>query len=149
MTNVAAAIGLAQVERVDLQLAKRREIAGWYQEELAGIPGISWQIEQEWARHVWWMFTAVVDEEFAPDRDAVIAQLGTKGIEARRVVYPMHQLPMYQEAAKHDQFPVADRIAGRGINLPTWAGLTRDDVHFVCKSLRECAAPRSVAVGAQ
>jgi perosamine synthetase len=68
-----------------------------------------------------------------------MARLQQKGIETRRVVYPMHQLPPYQEAGRHQRFPVADRLSARGINLPTWAGVTRDDVQFVSKSLLECA----------
>jgi perosamine synthetase len=140
MTNIAAAIGLAQLERVDWQLARRAEVVSWYRRELDGVSGLSWQQEKDWARHVWWMFTVVLDDAFGADRDHVMVQLGEKGIETRRVVYPMHQLPPYAEAGKLQQFPVADRLSARGINLPTWAGVSRDDVHFVCQNLRECAS---------
>ena len=143
MTNVQAAIGLAQVERVDWQLERRREVVSWYREELAGVPGITWQQEKDWARHVWWMFTAVLGDEFGADRDAVMTRLQQRGIETRPVVYPMHQLPLYQDAARDARFPVADRLSARGLHLPTWAGLTREDVRFVCQSLLECAAPAS------
>jgi perosamine synthetase len=145
MTNLQAAIGLAQVERVDWQLERRREVVSWYREELDGADGITWQQERDWARHVWWMFTAVFGDEFGSDRDAVSAQLQKQGIETRRVVYPMHQLPPYQDAARREQFPVADRLAARGLNLPTWAGVTREDVHFICRSLLESRRRREAA----
>jgi perosamine synthetase len=140
MTNIQAAIGLAQVERVDWQLARRAEVVQWYREGLAGAPGIEWQQERDWARHVWWMFTAVLGDEFGADRDDVIEKLKLKGIETRRVVYPMHQLPPYEYAAKTGTFPVADRLSARGINLPTWAGINREDVEYICESLLELSA---------
>jgi perosamine synthetase len=137
MTNIQAAIGLAQIERVDWQLGRRRELASWYAEDLAGVPGLAWQHERDWARHVWWMFTAVLDDQF-PDRETVMAHLRQRGIEARGVTYPLHQLPPYQDVARGARFPVADRLSARGINLPTWAGLSRDDVRFITQSLLEC-----------
>jgi perosamine synthetase len=137
MTNIQAAIGVAQMERVDWQLARRKEVVSWYQEELKGWEGITWQQTKGWARHAWWMFTAVLGQEMDVDRDAVIAAMKERSIETRPVVYPMHQLPPYREAAKFGSFPVADRLSARGINLPTFADLTREDVAWVCSNFRE------------
>lgn len=148
MTNIQAAIGLAQIERVDWQLARRREVVDWYYEELAGVGGLSWQIETQSARHVWWMFTAILGEEFPIERDEVIARMQEAGIETRPVVYPMHQLPTYREAARNWSFPVADRLASRGINLPTWAGVTREDVARVCRNLLAILQPVGAATAA-
>jgi perosamine synthetase len=135
LTNVAAAIGLAQLERADWHMQRRREVASWYQEDLAGVPGISWQAEQLWTRHAYWMFTIQVDEA-AADRDQVMARLAERGIETRPVFYPLHTLPPYRMSGGGD-FPVAERVARRGINLPTWSGLTRDDIHYIASCLRE------------
>jgi perosamine synthetase len=66
------------------------------------------------------------------------------GIETRPVVYPMHQLPPYQDAARDRKFPVANRLAERGINLPTWAGLTREDVSLICRSFIDCLAAKEL-----
>jgi perosamine synthetase len=136
MTNVAAAIGLGQLETIDWHLERRREVAAWYRECLNGAPGIHWQVERDWARHAWWMFTVVLDDELGVFRDEVMTTLAADGIETRPVVYPMHQLPPYRETARGQSFPVADRIARGGINLPTWARLTRSDVERVSDSLR-------------
>jgi perosamine synthetase len=138
LTNVQAAIGLAQVERLPEQLRKHREIAGWYRQLLSGMPGIGWQQERPWAEHAWWQFVAILDESFAPDRDHVLERLQQAGIDARRIYYPMHQLPIYQAMARKGAYPVADRLGERAVCLPTWGGLSRDDVDFVCRTLTAC-----------
>ncbi len=137
LTNIQAAIGLAQVERLDEQLRRHQDVAAWYREELAGVQGVSWQQQRDWARHAWWQFVAVIDETFAPDRDAVLETLQQAGIDARRIYYPMHQLPIFQHLP-NAPCPVADRLAARAVCLPTWAGLAREDVRFVCQRLLEC-----------
>ena len=138
LTNLQAAIGLAQVERLDSLLARHREVAAWYREELQDVEGLSWQEEREWARHAWWQFVAVVDESFASDRDAVLAALQHAGIDARRIYYPMHQQPIFQHLLSGERYPVADHLAARAVCLPTWAGLSREDVRFVCQRLLQC-----------
>jgi perosamine synthetase len=139
MTNVAAAIGLAQLEKADWHLQRRREVAAWYREELRSAAGLVWQAEKAWARHVWWMFSVVVDGE-APPRDEIMAHLRARRIETRPFVHPLHTLPPYRDASREEDFPVAERLGRRGINLPTWAGVTRDQVRYVCDSLLECFA---------
>jgi len=137
MTNIAAAIGLAQLEKAEWHIQCRLEIAAWYREQLRDTPGVVWQFEKEWARHVHWMFTIVLDDDLL-SRDEVMAHLQERGIESRPVFYPMHTLPPYRNSSHRDSFPIAERIARRGISLPTWAGLTCEDVRYVCDSLLEC-----------
>jgi perosamine synthetase len=137
MTNVAAAIGVAQLERVGWQLERRREVASWYREALGQTRLVSWQDEREWARHAWWMFSVLVGRD-AAGRDEVIEALRLCDIETRPIVHPLHSLPPYAQANRGESFPVAEDIARRGINLPTWAGLTRRQVEFVCERLLEC-----------
>jgi perosamine synthetase len=135
MTNVAAAIGLAQLEKSAWHLARRREVTAWYREQLREVPWVVWQPEQAWARHAYWMFSIVLDESVALQRDEVIARLLQQGVETRPVFYPLHQLPPYQDSCLGESFPVAERVAERGISLPTWAGLTYEDVSYVCNCL--------------
>lgn len=138
MTNVTAAIGLAQLEKIDWHLERRFEIAGWYIEHLQRIPGLVWQHEMDWAKHIYWMFSVLLDDDHGRDRNDVMDALQLRGIETRPTFYPMHWLPPYRDSEGPQEFPVAERIARTGINLPTWAGLTREDVHDVCESLVEC-----------
>lgn len=138
MMNLPAAIGLAQLERADWHLGRRKEVASWYRERLRDLPEVSWQVEKGWARHAYWLFTVTLAESIASKRDAVMAFLEKRGIETRPVFYPMHILPPYRENSARASYPVADDIAARGLSLPTWGGLTRDDVDYVCDTLFEC-----------
>jgi perosamine synthetase len=142
LTNVAAALGLAQLEKVDWHLEQRRQIAAWYQELLAGIPGVSSQPELPWARHVWWLFTIQLDERVSLGRFEVIEAMREKGVEVRQIVYPNHVLPPYVESGA--SCPIAERVVERGLHLPTWAGLTHDQVKQVCHSLADCLAAAPV-----
>lgn len=144
MMNLPAAIGLAQMENVDWHLARRKCVAEWYEERLRDVPGINWQTEEQWAANVRWLFTITLDERLALSRDAVMSFLEQRGIETRPVFYPMHVLPPYREASGGAAFPVAERVARRGLSLPTWAGLTREDVDYICDALEEClCGPKS------
>jgi perosamine synthetase len=138
LTNVASAIGLAQLEKIDWHLEQRKLIADWYREFLADASGTTWQAEKEWVRHVWWLFTVILDEEIPLDRFDLLAELKTRNVEARQIIYPITQLPPYQDPSRQHCYPVADRTVDRGVQLPTWAGLTRDQVRYVCESLKEC-----------
>jgi len=142
MTNIAAAIGLAQLEKAAWHLQRRLEVAKWYREQLRDAPGVVCQSEKEWARHVYWMFTVVLDDDIPLGRNEAMACLQERGVETRPVFYPIHTLPPYCNSLHTDSFPIAERIARQGINLPTWAGLTSEDVRYVCNSLLECLSEK-------
>jgi perosamine synthetase len=134
ITNIAAAIGLAQMERVDQALEARYRLAGWYAERLAGLTDrLSLLKVEEWARPVFWMQTVLLSEGGEADRDRVMARLDAANIETRPVFYPMHVLPPYRQDSA--RFPNATSCAARGINLPTHALLSEDDVDRVCQEL--------------
>ncbi len=131
MTNIAAALGCAQLESVDEVLATKARIAGWYRERLAGTPGIALQREAEWARAVWWMNSVLVEPEL---RDGLMTAMRDRGVDTRPFFYPAHTLPMYRGAAR---FPVAERLGASGINLPSYPDLSEGDVEQVCTVLKE------------
>ncbi len=139
MTNIEAAIGLAQLERIDWHLSRRREIAGWYREELGEVQGIELSPEEPWAKSAFWIVCAVLDEGRFGPRDGVMAALADAGVETRPFFYPLHTLPMYREANAGREFPVAEDLGRRGVNLPSSATLTREDVGYVCGQLRSLA----------
>lgn len=138
MMNLPAAIGLAQLEKIDEQLAARKQIAAAYRENLQDVGGLTWQNENAWARHVYWMFNVVLEPDVWKPRDEVIEMLSLDGIETRPVFYPMHSLPPYFNSARAEKFPVAEHLAQNGISLPTWAGLKSDDIDYICNALRQC-----------
>ncbi len=136
MTNIEAAIGLAQLERIEWHVSRRREIAGWYREELGEEEGIELSPEEPWAQSVYWIMCAVLDEQRFGHRDRVMVALADAGIETRPFFYPLHTLPIYRELNEGKDFPVAEDLGRRGINLPSSATLTREEVEYVCAQLR-------------
>jgi perosamine synthetase len=141
MTNIAAAIGLAQLERADWHLSRRRTIAAEYTRRLGEIPYLHLQGEKPYGRHAYWMIGAVVDERCRVSRDTLARRLADAGIETRPFFYPVHTLPMYKPLSKGQDFPVAESLASRGLMLPSSAQLTEDDVAFVCDRLIEALDP--------
>ena len=129
MTNIAAAIGCAQLERVEQTLAAKREIARWYRTRLDGVPGVGLRRDADWASPVHWMVCVLVEPLI---RDPLIASLAARGIDTRPFFYPAHTLPMYRTDAT---FPVAERLGASGLNLPSWPGLTEAQVDEVCSAL--------------
>lgn len=138
MMNLPAAIGLAQLEKIQQQIELRKNIAELYRERLGEMPGIIFQPEQVWAKHVYWMFSIVLQTEFWQNRDAVIEILAEQGIETRPLFYPAHSMPPYIESVSGETFPVAENLSRNGLSLPTWAGLTESQIDFVCDNLKKC-----------
>ncbi len=138
LTNVASAIGLAQLETIDWHLDQHRQVAAWYKEFLADHPAFSWQPEKDWARHAWWLFTVLLDDTIPIDRFELLKRLVDHGVEGRQIVYPITQLPPYATTTEGRSFPVADRVVNRGIHLPTWCGLTREQIAHICDCLVDC-----------
>lgn len=135
MTNIQAAIGLAQMETIDKALSDRQRLAAWYNDALSDLSGkILLPKQQSWAKQVYWMYNIFLQDGGEHKRDTVMRKLDEMGIETRPVFYPMHVLPPYQEDAS---YPIADLWAQRGINLPTHQDLTQDDVLRIADSLKK------------
>ena len=135
MTNIQAAIGLAQMEQIDEALRDRQLVADRYNAALAPLSNeIILPRPESWAHQVFWMYNIFLRDGNAERRDAVMAHLDAQGIETRPVFYPMHVLPPYREDGK---YPVADEWAQRGINLPTHRRLGQDQIDRVAAALRD------------
>jgi perosamine synthetase len=130
MTNIAAALGVAQLERVDEIIEIKRRIAARYCESLADITGLTLPPEMPWARSVYWMVSVLVAPHL---RDPLMAYLKERGIETRPFFYPAHTMPMYET---EQRFPVAERLGGSGINLPSYPDLTDAEIDEVCAGIR-------------
>lgn len=134
MTNVTAAIGVAQMERLPEALEKRRAIAAAYTERLSSLVD---RIERPWVAqdcsHAYWMYTIQLRDGVATSRDDVMAKMEVDGIETRPVFYPVNQMPPYFDDKLN--VPNAVLCATRGINLPTHELLSDSDLDRVCESL--------------
>jgi perosamine synthetase len=135
MTNVAAAIGLGQIERIGWHVARRRENAAEYRTRLQEDARLEFSPESRWAESSFWMSSILIRDASRTQRDEIMAGLAERGIDTRPFFYPMHTLPPYRQA-RQDSFPIADDLSGRGMNLPSGAALTKDDIERVCRELK-------------
>lgn len=136
MTNIEAALGLAQVEKFDDHFAARARVARWYDERLADMRDrIVLPVVEPWALHSYWIYTVALTSAVRADRDDVIAALAERGVETRPAFYPMHVMPPYREP--DGSYPVAERLGARGLSLPTHALLTADDLDYIAEALRD------------
>lgn len=136
MTNIEAAIGLAQLEQIDSHIAERRRVAEWYKEELKDFQDyVTFQKETDNAQSVWWMFSIRLNDNVKIERDALMKLLDEDGIETRPVFYPMHQMPVYEDS--NATCPISEKVAASGMNLPTHALLKREDVVYICDCIKK------------
>lgn len=130
MTNICAAIGLAQLEQVDTILNKKRDVAHWYEEFFKGTP-FTFHKEIGNVVHSYWMCSILVEK--ASQRDVLREFLNNERIETRPLFYPVHTMPMYSE--KFERHKVAENLGWRGINLPSYPDLKKEDIHFICDQI--------------
>jgi perosamine synthetase len=133
MTNIEAAIGLAQLERIGDYLAARDEIEAWYRAELGGHPGLVLPARDDGERSVNWLFSVVLRSDTPGLRDRAMSDLRAAGIDSRPFFYPSHTQPPYAGAPA--DCPEAEWLAERGVSLPTWVGMTRQHVARVASAL--------------
>lgn len=133
MTNVAAAIGVAQLERFDEMLGRRAQIGRLYSDLLRHVPGIILPADVPGTTRVDWLFTVRLGGSDADRRNAVIEALAARGIETRPVFYPLHIMPPY--FVEDGQFPGSETAGAEGISLPTHSLLSDEDVREVCSAL--------------
>jgi perosamine synthetase len=130
MTNICAAIGLAQLEQAQLFLQRKRAIALNYARHMDEM-GLDYLRESPGTTHSFWMFAMLVPD--ARQREALRDALQSAGIETRPVFYPVHTMPMYSQ--RFQRHPVAENIGWRGINLPSSPELSNDDINRITTSI--------------
>lgn len=139
MTNLQAAVGVAQVGKIAGFIEKKRQIAAWYAEALAPLARagvVALQPEAAWARSVFWM-NSVVLADTPMSVEQVRSRLSDRGVDTRPFFHPAHLLPPY---ATGERLPVAEHLASRGLNLPSGTGLEQQQVERVAEALAEALA---------
>lgn len=132
MTNMQAALGLAQLERIEELIDKKRKIFNWYKELLSEMEGIKLNPEMPWAKNVYWMVCVLLGDNIRINRDTLMLKLKEKGIDTRPFFYPISEMPMYGGNAKNR---VAKYLSEKGINLPSATNLSREDVKYICEAI--------------
>ncbi len=138
MTNLQAALGLAQTEQLGHMVFLRRKIHGLYNDRLKNLPGVTLPAELPGVQSVFWMYAILIDGNvFGRTRDEVRGELAQRGIETRTTFVPIHAQPVYFHGNRGQRFPVAEDICQRGLYLPTGANLTESEVDYVSRCLWE------------
>jgi len=136
MTNLQAALGVAQLEKIDAFIRRKREIAETYNSILKDVKGVTLPPGMPWAKNVYWPYSILVNEkEFGISRDKLMIKLAENGVETR-FFYPIHTMPPYKKYAGNCTFHVADGLSSCGINLPSGVKLTKEKTEeitqFIC-----------------
>lgn len=138
-SSMQAALGYAQLSRIDEILARKRESFSWYQDGLAGIAGIQLNNPGPEVDAAYWLVTVVWDERYPFDKVKAARLLQEAGLDTRPFFSPLSSLAAYEDSGSKDWSkanPNAYRIGDRGINLPSALTLTEEEVEFVCATLR-------------
>ncbi|MBI5250717.1 MAG: DegT/DnrJ/EryC1/StrS family aminotransferase [Desulfomonile tiedjei] len=144
MTNVQAAIGVAQTEMVEEKIAVKRWIGQTYNELLAKTPDLTLPYEEPWAKNVYWMYGVLVNEGFGLTKDELMIKLKQKGVDTRSFFCPMSQQPVFingNDPSYPDvsvSSPVSQDLWNRGLYLPSGLGLTKAHMQEVAVKLLEC-----------
>lgn len=137
MTNLQAALGVAQMKRIDEFINTRRNNAYYYNRCLNKIGGIVTPREASWAKNVFWMYSILINNSSIIDRDGLMKYLLKKGVETRRAFYPVHQQPLYKKEYSEEEYPNSDRVSDRGMYLPSGNTLNKERMNKVIETIKE------------
>jgi len=139
LTNMQAAIGLAQLERIEAIVEKKRWMGRAYTERLRGLAGLTLPIQAPWARQVYWMYSIVLDEDTGFDGRSFARQLEDRGVDTRPFFLGMHEQPAFQDRGLFidERYPIAERIARQGLYLPSGLTLSPEQLTQVCDVVEE------------
>lgn len=138
MTNMQAAIGLAQMERIEEFIKIKRQLGQYYRKGLLDIKGIKVQEEKDWAKMVYWMYCIELKSELGIDAQIVMTELKKKGIGTRPFFLGLHEQPVLHDLGlfKNERYPVTDRISKQGLYLPSGMALKEKEIDEVIVALK-------------
>jgi perosamine synthetase len=140
LTNMQAALGVGQLRRIDRIVERKRAIAHAYSQRLREVPGLALPVEEPWARNVYWVYGLVLDDTSRLDADVMARRLREKGVETRPFFLGMHEQPAFHRLGlfRDESYPVAERLARRGLYLPSGLTITEPEIDLVCDAVRAC-----------
>ena len=133
MTNICAAIGLAQLEEIDNVLLEKKRVADTYRSNLKNSSIIFHEPISDDVYHSYWMCSILTKD--GKQRDVLRDHLSKSGIDTRPLFYPVHTMPMY--STQYQRHPIAENLGWRGINLPSYPGLKQEQIEYICDKIKE------------
>jgi perosamine synthetase len=142
LTNIQAAIGLAQVGRIEQTIERKRRMGQAYSSMLGSLSGLQLPAEEPWARQVYWMYGMVLDEATGIGALEMARRLADRGVETRPFFLGMHEQPVFHRMGlfTDEAYPVAERLARQGLYLPSGVALTDEQIDQVCQAVKEALA---------
>jgi perosamine synthetase len=141
MSSMQAALGIAQLERIEELITRKRQIFKWYEEEVSAVDGITLNFESPVTKNTYWMVTTIVDEKFGMRKENLMELMAGKGIDCRPFFHPLSSLPAYQHLEHSKQARnrniISYRLSPYGINLPSGFNMTDQKVRYVCNVIKE------------
>jgi perosamine synthetase len=139
LSNVLAAIGVAQLEQIDNFVDKKRWIANEYNKRLKDLDGIQIPTEKEWAKNVYWMYGIVLNEKFPLKRDELMEFLSSNGVDSRSFFVPMHNQTVFHNKGLfiNEKHPESERISKNGLYLPCSNKVTEDQIEYICNIIKK------------
>jgi perosamine synthetase len=137
LTNLQAAIGLAQVEQIEEHVRRKRWMGKAYTERLGHLPQIQLPVEESWAKNVYWMYGVVLADDVSFDATEFACRLRAEGVDTRPFFIGMHEQPVLLQRGLFvgEKYPAAERIARRGLYLPSGLTLTESQIDQVCTAV--------------
>ncbi len=137
MTNVQAAIGLAQLEEVDRFIELKQKMVQAYGARLSGVKGLTLPRQMPWARSVYWMYAVLVEKEFGLSREQLMDGLMARGVDTRTFFIPVHEQPIFQKdaLAAAESYPVTNELSRKGFYLPSGLALIMEQIDNVCRAV--------------
>lgn len=134
MTNMQAAIGLAQVENLDNILTKRKKQMDKYYNELSNVSGITLRKYADWCKPVHWLMTITFDDNI--DRDNFITYMKKQSIDCRQAINPVHRAKHFIKEYNEADFPVANKFSKQSVHLPSYTSLSDTQIKHICKVIK-------------
>ena len=137
MSNIQAAIGVAQMERAETLVASKIRVANAYKKFLSEFSSITLPMQEKWAKSVFWFYTCLLNDSFKISREKLIQHLSKNGVQSRPFFKPLHESKIYPSKKK---FPVSSSISKKGISLPSYDSLSDAQIERICQIIKKAGS---------
>jgi len=137
LTDLQAAVGVAQIERVDAHIQKKRWVAACYRERLKSLRQVNLPVERDWAKNVYWMYGLVLHDDVPFDAAEFARRLHKQGVDTRPFFLGMHEQPVFRSNGlfERETYPVSEKLARRGLYIPSGLTVTESEIDRVCEAI--------------
>lgn len=140
MSNIQAAVGVAQLEKIEEHLNIKRHMGASYQDKFKNIEGLQLPVEKtEYAENLYWIFGLVINSDIQMDAQQIMKELGNRNIGCRPFFYPMHLQPVFRKMGlfEGESYPVAEHLGEKGFYVPSGLTVTEEQREYIAEQVKE------------